>query len=53
MLFCTHSRECLQDICSCLQNKMKSTYLCKLSTYANQVFEDDEEEFVSDNNEEE
>ncbi|KAG1707481.1 hypothetical protein GQR58_003462 [Nymphon striatum] len=46
MLSCTCSRECLEDICTCLRNKMKSTSLRKLATCANQMPEEDEEELT-------
>jgi len=52
MLSCTCSRECLQDTCTCMQNKINCTYLCKLATCTNQIPKDEEEEVrVSDNDE--
>jgi len=54
MLSCTCSRECLQNTCTCMQNKIKCTYLCKLATCTNQISEDEDEEVhVSDADEEE
>ena len=36
-------RECLQESCTCLQNNMKCTYLCKLQTCSNQQVDDEDE----------
>lgn len=47
LLSCTCARECVQETCTCLQHKLKCTYMCKLSTCSNQNSED---EHNDDNN---
>ena len=43
LLSCSCSKECTEETCSCMQNKLKCTYMCKLVNCTNQ--KDDEADF--------
>jgi len=42
LLSCNYKKECVQDSCTCIQNYLKCTNLCKLTSCANQQAEDDD-----------
>ena len=44
LMACNCSKVCSEDSCACLQNKMKCTYLCKLTTCSNQTIDDEAED---------
>jgi len=44
LIACNCPRQCLEESCSCLQNRMRCTYLCKLQTCSNMQEEEEEEE---------
>ena len=43
LLSCDCKKECVQDSCTCIQNYLKCTNLCKLTSCANQPPEDDDD----------
>ena len=42
LLSCICSRECKVETCTCIQNKLECTYMCKLATCSNQRVDDEE-----------
>jgi len=42
LLSCDCKKECVQDSCTCIQNHLKCTNVCMLTSYANQPQEDDD-----------
>ena len=43
LITCNCPKQCLKESCSCLQNGMRCTYLCKLQTCKNMQEEEEEE----------
>ena len=42
LIACKCPRQCLEESCSCIHNKLKCTYLCKLQTCSNMQEDEDE-----------